>query len=151
MRRRLMMPMPKRNLFVLEQVEKVQAGGPKNVGAILDPNLIDVDPQGRIENKSDVLEHIQAIDSLQYEMEAIRVKLHKDTAIVTGLYGMKGVERGRPFARWVPFLLAPLAKRFRRPREGIRGFLSPPEFFRPHGHQFPGLGRRGRCIQAHWR
>jgi|ERR1035437_4052630 Domain of unknown function (DUF4440) len=97
MRRRLMMPMPKRNSFALEQVEKVQASATrdlKTLDAILAPNFIDVDPQGRIENKSDVLEHIQAIDSLPYEMEAIRVKLHKDTAIVTGLYGMKGVERG---------------------------------------------------------
>jgi hypothetical protein len=31
-------------------------------------------------------------------MEAIRVKLHRDTAIATGLYRMQGVERGQPFA-----------------------------------------------------
>jgi ketosteroid isomerase-like protein len=89
-------------LISLERVEKVQASESKDLrtlNAILDANFINVDPEGRIENKSDVLEHIQAINSLQYEVEAIRVKIHGDTAIVTGLYRMKGEERGQPFLR----------------------------------------------------
>jgi hypothetical protein len=78
-------------LISLERVEKVQASETKDLrtlNAILDANFINVDPEGRIENKSDVLEHIQAINSLQCEVEAIRVKIHGDTAIVTGLYRM---------------------------------------------------------------
>jgi ketosteroid isomerase-like protein len=89
-------------LISLERVEKVQASETKDLrtlNAILDANFINVDPEGRIENKSDVLEHIQAINSLQCEVEAIRVKIHGDTAIVTGLYRMKGEERGQLFVR----------------------------------------------------
>ena len=89
-------------LMALERIVKLQAYESKDLktlDSILDDSFVQVDPEGRLLAKPDVLAYVQAADSLQYIVEAMVVKLHGNTAIVTGLYRMKGVERGKPFAR----------------------------------------------------
>jgi len=89
-------------LMALERIVKLQAYESKDLktlDTILDDSFVQVDPEGRIVTKPEILEYVQAVDSLQYIVEAMVVKLHGNTAVVTGLYRMKGVERGKPFAR----------------------------------------------------
>lgn len=89
-------------LMALERIVKLQAYESKDLktlDAILDDSFVQVDPEGRLLAKPDVLAYVQAADSLQYIVEAMVVKLHGNTAIVTGLYRMKAVERGKAFAR----------------------------------------------------
>jgi hypothetical protein len=89
-------------LMALERIVKLQAYETKDLktlDAILDDSFVQVDPEGRLLAKADVLAYVQAVDSLRYIVEAMVVRLHGNTAVVTGLYRMKGVERGKPFAR----------------------------------------------------
>jgi hypothetical protein len=89
-------------LMALERIAKLQAYETKDLktlDAILDESFVQVDPEGRLLAKAEVLAYVQAADSLQYIVEAMIVKLHGNTAVVTGLYRMKGVERGKAFAR----------------------------------------------------
>jgi len=86
----------------LERIAKLQAYESKDLktlDGIFDEGFVHVDSDGRLLNKPEMLEYVQAADSLQYIVEAMVVKLHGNTAVVTGLYRMKGVERGKPFAR----------------------------------------------------
>jgi len=90
------------NLIALERVGKMQAWQNKDVtalGAVLDDAFVYVDPEGKVLTKAEVLRQIKTTDSLQFTAEAITVKLHGKTAIVTGLYRMKGMEHGKPFVR----------------------------------------------------
>ena len=89
-------------LIALERVEKLQAWPSKDMktlDAMCDEAFVYVDPEGRLMTKPEVLAYIHSVDSLQLVAEAMSVTLHGNTAIVTGLYRMKGVERGRPFPR----------------------------------------------------
>jgi ketosteroid isomerase-like protein len=90
------------NLIAIERVSKMQAWQNKDVtalGAVLDDAFVYVDPEGKVLTKAEVLMHIKTTDSLQFTAEAMTVKLHGKTAIVTGLYRMKGMEHGKPFGR----------------------------------------------------
>jgi len=90
------------NLIALERVGKMQAWQNKDVtalSAVLDDAFVYVDPEGKVLTKAEVLRQIKTTDSLQFTAEAITVKLHGKTAIVTGLYRMKGMEHGKPFVR----------------------------------------------------
>ena len=90
------------NLIALERVGKMQAWQNKDVtalGAVLDDAFVYVDPEGKVLTKAEVLRQIKTTDSLQFTAQAITVKLHGKTAIVTGLYRMKGMEHGKPFVR----------------------------------------------------
>ena len=89
-------------LMALERIAKLQAYEAKDLktlDAILDDSFVQVDPEGRLLAKAEVLEYVREVGSLQYIVEAMIVKLHGNTAVVTGLYRMKGVERGKPIAR----------------------------------------------------
>ena len=46
-----------------------------------------------------MLEDVQTSGELQILSEAMAVHLHGETAIVTGIYGTKGVDHGKPFVR----------------------------------------------------
>lgn len=89
-------------LIALERVGKMQAWQSKDVtalDAVFDDAFVYVDPEGRVLTKAEVLAYIQMTDSPQFIAEAITVRLHGKTAIVTGLYRMKGVEHGKRFVR----------------------------------------------------
>jgi ketosteroid isomerase-like protein len=89
-------------LIALERVGKMQAWHSKDVtalGAMLDDAFVYVDPQGKVLTKAEMLMQIETTDGPQFTAEAMTVKLHGKTAIVTGLYRMTGVEHGKPFVR----------------------------------------------------
>jgi ketosteroid isomerase-like protein len=71
----------------------------KTLDVMCDDAFVYVDSDGRVLTKPDVLVYIQRVESLQFVAKEMAVELHGDTAIVTGLYRMKGVQRGKPFGR----------------------------------------------------
>ena len=87
-------------IVALENVAKVQACKAKDIKtlyAILHDDFVEVDPEGRMRTKSGFLAYVQSTDALQYTLNSMVVRLHRDTAIVTGLYTIKGLAGGKPF------------------------------------------------------
>lgn len=87
-------------LIALEHLSKMQAWKAKDLktlDTLLDREFIFVDPEGKLESKSELLAFVKATGSLQYTADSMVVKLHNGTAIVTGLYQIKGVTHGKPF------------------------------------------------------
>ena len=71
---------------------------PQAMARILDDAFINVDSDGKIQTKADVLAEVRTSTALQFLTESMVVHLHGKTAIVTGVFLIKGVERGKPFA-----------------------------------------------------
>jgi ketosteroid isomerase-like protein len=72
---------------------------PKALERILDDAFVNVDSDGRLQTKADVLAEARTSTVLQFLTESMVVHLHSDTAIVTGVFLIRGVERGKPYAR----------------------------------------------------
>ena len=90
----------KSKIIALERVAKIQACEHKDLrtlDAILDDDFFHVDTDGKVQNKAEVLVAVQTSEPLHYLMEAMVVQMHNDTAIVTGLYQIKGISHGVPF------------------------------------------------------
>ena len=88
-----------RELLGLERVVKLQACQSKDIktlDAMLDASFVLVDPDGKYYSKADLLEFVKSVDLLQFVTEGMAVRLHGNTAIVTGLYQMKTVVHGKP-------------------------------------------------------
>lgn len=90
----------KSKIVALERLSKAQACKAKDIktlDAILDDRFLFVDIYGRLQTKADLLHSVQAAESLQYTVDAMDVRLHQDTAVVTGLYQVKAVMHGTLF------------------------------------------------------
>jgi ketosteroid isomerase-like protein len=72
---------------------------PKALERILDDTFVNVDSDGRLQNKADLLAEVKTSSVLQFLTESMAVHLHGDTAIVTGIFVINGVERGKPYAQ----------------------------------------------------
>jgi ketosteroid isomerase-like protein len=72
--------------------------------AILDDAFVYVDPDGRLMTKAEVLADVKASHGIRVTSESVVVHLHGDTAVATGIYTMKGTERGRLFVRRTRFV-----------------------------------------------
>ena len=72
---------------------------PRALERILDDSFVNVESDGKLLTKAEVLAEVRASALLQVLTESMVVHLHGDTAIVTGVFLMKGVERGKPFAQ----------------------------------------------------
>lgn len=95
-------PNAESKVFALERIAKLQACETrdlKTLDTMLDDAFAYVNSQGRLLTKSEALASVQTVDWLQFVTEAMGVRMHGDTAIVTGLYRMKGGERGKQFSR----------------------------------------------------
>lgn len=85
-------------IVALERVTKIQAFEAKDMktlDAVLDERFVSVDAEGKLRNKAEFIAFVQEADWLQYELDAIDVRVHKDTVIVTGFFQFKGVKRGK--------------------------------------------------------
>ena len=103
-------------IVALENVANMQAYHAQDIitlYAILDDAFVEVDQEGCPRTKAGLLAYVQNADSLQYALKAIVVRLHGDTAIVTGLYTVKGVAGGKPFLQ---------------PGRALRGYLAAEEW-----------------------
>ncbi len=88
-------------IIALENVwnQAAQAKDLKALGALLDDAFVYVDREGKLLTKAEVLADVQASHGLQILSESMVVHLHGDTAVVTGIYQIKGVDRGKAFVR----------------------------------------------------
>lgn len=86
-------------IIALERVVRVRALETKDwkvLDEMLDESFVSVDPKGRVHRKAEVLESIRLNNSPHSSLAAMIVRVHGDTAIITGMYQMKTMERGKP-------------------------------------------------------
>jgi|SRR4029077_10141985 len=89
-------------ITALERVAKIQACEAKDLktlDAMLDDSFAFVDAEGRLRNKAEVLALIQTASPMKFGVDTMVVRLHGDTAIVTGFYLVKRLQPGDPFVR----------------------------------------------------
>jgi ketosteroid isomerase-like protein len=72
---------------------------PKALERILDDTFVNVESDGKLLTKAEVMAEVRTSTILQVLTESMVVNLHGDTAIVSGIFLMKGVEHGKPFAQ----------------------------------------------------
>jgi len=72
---------------------------PKALERILDDAFVNVDSDGILQTKAEVLAEARASTVLQFLTESMVVHLHGNTAIVTGIFLIKGMEHGKPYAQ----------------------------------------------------
>jgi ketosteroid isomerase-like protein len=72
---------------------------PKALERILDDAFVNVDSDGNLQTKADVLAEVRTSTILQFLTESMEVHLHGHTAIVTGIFLIKGTELGKPYAQ----------------------------------------------------
>ena len=76
-----------------------RAKDPRALSRILDDGFVCVASDGKVFTKVEILADVKTTESLQLAMDAMAVRLHGDTAIVTGIFRTTGLEHGKPFAR----------------------------------------------------
>ena len=89
-------------LMAMEQLVRVQAlpnGDFNTLNAVLADKFVLVTFEGRAQSKTEFLAYLQSFDTLHYIVHDMIVRVHGDTAIVTGRFQMSGVRAGKPFAR----------------------------------------------------
>ncbi len=93
-------------LIALENLWNLAAehGDLKALSTILDDAFVYVDRNGRLLTKAEVLVDVKATHGIQVSSEAVYVRLHGDTAIVTGIYRIEIMDHGRRIERRDRFL-----------------------------------------------
>ena len=88
-------------LVAMEHVwaQAFMAKDPKALSLILDNAFVCVSSDGRLLTKRDVLADVEASQTLELLTESMTVRLHGDTAILTGIFKTLGVQHGEAFAR----------------------------------------------------
>ena len=89
-------------VMALEHLVRVQAlpsGDFNTLNAALADEFVLVTFEGRSQSKTELFASLQSVDSLHYVVEDMVVRVHGDTAIVTGRFQMSGMRGGKPFAR----------------------------------------------------
>ncbi len=77
---------------------------PKALERILDAAFVNIDSDGMLQTKAEVLTEVKASTVLQFLTESMVVHLHGNTAIVTGIFLVKGADRGKPYAQRERFM-----------------------------------------------
>jgi ketosteroid isomerase-like protein len=92
----------KSRLMAMEQLVRVQAlpnGDFNTLNAVLADDFVLVTIEGQAQSKTEFLAYWQSFDTLHYMVQDMMVRVHGDTAIVTGRFQMSGLRGGKPFAR----------------------------------------------------
>ncbi len=79
--------------------QAVEARDLDALNGIIDDCFVYVGPDGRLLTKPEVLADLKASHRIRAVSESMVVRLHGDTAVVTGIYRTTGVDRGKPFSR----------------------------------------------------
>jgi ketosteroid isomerase-like protein len=72
---------------------------PKALERILDDAFVNVDSDGILQTKAEVVAEVKTSTAIQILTESMVVHLHGNTAIVTGVFEIRGVSRGKPYAQ----------------------------------------------------
>jgi hypothetical protein len=75
-----------------------------SVPCIVSVGIVNVDSDGILQTKVEVLAEVRASTVLKFLTESMVVHLHSNTAIVTGVFEIKGVDRGKPYVQRVRFV-----------------------------------------------
>lgn len=89
-------------LMAIERVVRLQALPSKDLNTLntfLADEFVLVTTDGTRRSKQELWAYLQSVDSLRYSMQEMIVRGHGNTAIVTGLFQMWGMQRGKPFKR----------------------------------------------------
>ena len=89
-------------VMTLERLVRVQAvpsGDFNTLNAVLADEFVLVTSEGRSQSKTEWLGYLQSMDALRYVIRDMIVRVHGQTAIVTGRFEISGVQGGKPFAR----------------------------------------------------
>lgn len=89
-------------IIALERLEKLQAFSGKDLktlDSLLDEQFVDVDQQGTARARTEFMAYVQSNAWMGYTMSDLVVRVHGDTAIITGLYKVGGLQRGRSLVR----------------------------------------------------
>jgi len=73
----------------------------KALDALLDNSLTYIDYDGTLKTKSDFLADVKASghNREQQTVESTVARVYGDTAVVTGIYQVKGIDQGKPYLR----------------------------------------------------
>jgi ketosteroid isomerase-like protein len=72
---------------------------PKALERILDDAFVNVDSDGVLQTKAEVVGEVRTSTAVEFLTESMVVHLHGNTAIVTGVFLIKGVNRGKTYAQ----------------------------------------------------
>ena len=72
---------------------------PKALERILDDAFVNVDSDGILQTKAEAVAEVRTSTTVQFLTESMVVHLHGNAAIVTGVFEIKGVDRGKPYAQ----------------------------------------------------
>jgi ketosteroid isomerase-like protein len=89
-------------LTAIERVVRLQALPSKDVNTLntfLADEFVLVTMDSTTRSKQDLWAYLQSVDSLRYSMQEMTVRGHGNTAIVTGLFQIWGMQRRKPFKR----------------------------------------------------
>jgi hypothetical protein len=90
----------KSRIIALERLSRVQAWKARDIktlSKLLDNDFLCVNRDGKLQTKSDLLASVQSAEIVEYLADQIVVTTHRDTAIATGIYQIRGLIRGKPF------------------------------------------------------
>ncbi len=79
--------------------EAYRTKDPSALARILDEEFVCVSSNGRVFTKAEILSDVKTSDALQLLMDSTVVRLHGDTAVITGIFRTTGVAHGKPFIR----------------------------------------------------
>jgi ketosteroid isomerase-like protein len=99
-------PDAKSKIVAMEQVwnQAFVLKDSKALDTILDDRFVNVESDGRLITKGDMLAEVKGSTALQIFTESTEVHVHGDTAIATGVFRIKGVQQGKPFAERARFV-----------------------------------------------
>ena len=89
-------------LIAFELIGKMHAAELKDfrtLNAVLHDNFVAVDQDGKLFNKTDLLQFVQAASSLRYSSNDMTVRMHGSTAVITGSYRLEYLMAGKAFVR----------------------------------------------------
>jgi hypothetical protein len=69
----------------------------RSLDVLLDDSFVYVDFEGRLMTKTEVMADVKASPVQQFVTSEMTAYSYRNAAIVTGMFKMKGVEKGKPF------------------------------------------------------
>jgi len=94
-------------LIAFERIGKMHAAELKDLkalSAVLHENFVAVDQDGKLFNKTGLLQFVQAASALRYRSDDMTVRMHGSTAIITGSYQLEWLIAGKAFVRHGRFI-----------------------------------------------
>ena len=78
-----------------------KSGDTKALDAILDDSIVLINDDGSVQSKKEFLDSVKATNAQEQQVapEFLKVHVHGEVAVATGVLRVKGVEGGKPYTR----------------------------------------------------